>query len=251
VLWIVALATLLSIGVGTLVGGRLLRLAVRTRKAPELAIGLALLVYAAFTQPAALAVGGAWDQLPFEARVAAFLAQYLGYQVTLWGLGVFTWVVFGLASRWRAALCGALGALGGIGLVFVFLDQWPTVVSGAPLESHVREATIGLAFALAFGWTAWESLHYRSRLRRRLALGLADPVVVNRFLVWGVGAALSTALLCALIVLTFFGMGVTSASPSAHLVVALAGLVNAGAWLLTFFPPEAYARRVRERANAS
>jgi hypothetical protein len=35
---------------------------------------------------------------------------------------------------------------------------------------------------VTYAWTAWESLHQRAMMARRLRLGMADPVVCNRFL---------------------------------------------------------------------
>ena len=35
-------------------------------------------------------------------------------------------------------------------------------------------------------WTSVESLTWWRRMHRRVALGLADPVVANRFFLWGV-----------------------------------------------------------------
>ena len=39
---------------------------------------------------------------------------------------------------------------------------------------------------LAFAWGGFEALRYFFLLRRRQALGLADPVVTNRFLLWAI-----------------------------------------------------------------
>jgi hypothetical protein len=88
-------------------------------------------------------------------------------------------------------------------------------------------------------------------MSRRLRLGLADPVVTNRFLLW------TLAGVCAI------GMFLTSIPPIfldpqrdvLVLVLDLLAFSACGAgvsvlYFLTFFPPAAYRRRLREIAEA-
>jgi hypothetical protein len=70
-----------------------------------------------------------------------------------------------------------------------------------PLASPVRRMIMSLCFATTYVWMAVEALHYHGRMRRRMALGLADATVTDRFLLWGAGAAASAALVVALFVL--------------------------------------------------
>ena len=37
-------------------------------------------------------------------------------------------------------------------------------------------------------WGSLEALSYWRRMQKRTAIGLADPAVTNRFLLWGIGA---------------------------------------------------------------
>lgn len=37
-------------------------------------------------------------------------------------------------------------------------------------------------------WGSFEALRYWRQIRRRVALGLSDPLIANRFLCWGIGA---------------------------------------------------------------
>jgi hypothetical protein len=103
-------------------------------------------------------------------------------------------------------------------------------------------------FALAFGWMAVESLRYHALLRRRLALGLADPVVTNRFLVWGAGAAATSVLVLLLMGLYLQGITLLANSLSASVLVTVSGLVMSVVPWLTFAPPAAYLRFVSRRA---
>lgn len=41
-------------------------------------------------------------------------------------------------------------------------------------------------------WSATEAFLYHDRMRHRSALGLADPIVANRFLLWAVAALCTT-----------------------------------------------------------
>jgi hypothetical protein len=93
-----------------------------------------------------------------------------------------------------------------------------------------------------------ESLRYYALMRRRRALGLADPVVTNRFLVWGAGEAASTLVVLALFVATMTQPGISAADPFVSWCVTLAGLLNAFVWWLTFTPPKTYLRWVRAGA---
>jgi hypothetical protein len=98
-------------------------------------------------------------------------------------------------------------------------------------------------------WSSFESLLYWSRMRRRLRLGLADAVVTNRFLLWGIGsgaAFLGSAFGVAVIALT----GPTSSRiPSFDLIVSLHGLVAAIAMWFAFQPPAFYVRWLERRAH--
>ena len=81
-------------------------------------------------------------------------------------------------------------------------------------------------------------------------MGLGDPVVANRFLLWGIGAG-AAGLGSAIGTLVQLVTGVVStqvpwvlASSSAH------GFVAAVAMWLAFMPPAAYTRWVGARASA-
>jgi hypothetical protein len=94
-----------------------------------------------------------------------------------------------------------------------------------------------------------ESLRYYGQMRRRRALGLADPVVTNRFLVWGAGEAVASLLVLGLFVATALDTETTISHPLVRVLMTLAGLVNALVWWLSFMPPKAYLRRVRGNAT--
>lgn len=234
--------------VGVVVGFRLLALAHRTRQLPETLMGLGLLIVAV--------VGG---PLSGVARSPALIGSELGTTLFAVGLGcvqlgiacfyAFTWQVFRrdstLALFFLVATCLALGATGH-GLVATSIGSTMDEV-----YANTRPFAMGVVglVALSFLWTAFESLAYYRKLARRLALGLAEPEVANRFWLWGVGA-LGIASLC-LGMLVPMSRGVPPLHDPTLLIVMSAGSsVSTICWFFAFFPPKAYLERVRAQAAA-
>jgi hypothetical protein len=220
------------------VGGRLLWVARRTREAPELAMGLAFVVSGAIGFPlliagqAALQANGPNPTSHlFMALGAAF--TFSGYV----GLGVGCWRIFRPAARWPLVpiTAGTLVLLAVCTLV---------ATSSTPAEAPRRELVMwgGVCIgALTFAWNATESFLLYAQLRRRLALGLADPEIVNRVLMWGAGTVAAFGMtLHGLLLRALLGPVV---SDGHRLVSSLFGLVAAVAIWLAFFPPAAYRRR--------
>ena len=96
---------------------------------------------------------------------------------------------------------------------------------------------------LAFAWGGFEALRYFFLLRRRQALGLADPVVTNRFLLWAI-ADWTAVVLCGSVASFLLAGKAVLIDPLALCTIALAGTVMSVTWYLTFFPPAAYLRYV-------
>jgi hypothetical protein len=215
------------------VGVRLLVLAARTRERPELLIGVAVLGIGPVgfgLQTLAGATPGAALAEPLAAAGAIAVA------VGLWAKLGFNWLVYRRDSP--AALAAMLTLAGLIAAHLV----------AQPLLGSFLEATrdVGLAAqrgaiqSIALFWGAAEALAYWTQLRRRARLGLADPVLVNRFLMWAISAAaagLGTALGVAASLATGKGpleLPAVLVSSSAHGLVAALGM-----WL-AFAPPSAY-----------
>jgi hypothetical protein len=240
---------LICILVGTLVGLKLLSIAARSRKFPEFAIGAALFAYAALSQPAFLAHQALGEEVSLGVRIGIVVLRILAYYVTLLGLSLFTWQVFGAKSRWRQAVAASVAVaaliVGGLSI----WANWLQLSANAPLPLYGR---VGLAplYVLAFGWASLESLRYHGLMRKRRSLGLADPVVTNRFFVWGAGEGVSSLVVLALSVAIVTRGELSIADPFVSWFVVLAGLVNALVWWLTFAPPTSYLRWVRGSAAA-
>jgi hypothetical protein len=103
-------------------------------------------------------------------------------------------------------------------------------------------------------WVAFEPLLYFSRLRKRVRLGLAEPVVANRMLLWGIGSVARAVLAPMGPIGSSYMAGLDeSARLSAGAVVLVVtsalGLTTGVAYWLTFQPPRAYLRWVEARAD--
>ena len=247
---VILLAISLTVVVGTWVGLRLMLLAARTHKLPEAFAGLGLFTYGAICQPSALVGAALADSLGPLARPLSYSVGMGAYGVVLAGLAIFSWLAFGPRSAWRRAL--ALGLIvANVALAAgAIRDSWPVLTLGPLKQTSPFELADNFTFGAAFLWMAIESLHYHRLLRRRMSLGLADAVVTNRVLLWGVGALLSSVIVAGIATLTMNGMGIGTRNPAASLLVALSGLVNAVCWTLAFMPPRAYLAFVERRASA-
>jgi hypothetical protein len=240
---------LIFLVVCTTVGVRLLLLARRTRQIPELAIGLGLVLISLFGMPCC-ALG----------RMPRFLGTGVGNGIfsvgaILLGVGislffVFTWSVFRRGSRWAAALVIASS----LALLVIPVGQILAGSQGSSLSEilpRTRPWAVALVamLALAFAWGGLESLRYYRMLRRRLALGLADPVIANRFLLWTLAGG-SAVLLCAYNIAFLLAGSSVIVDTAGLYTVAVTGSMLSATWYLTFLPPEAYLRLVRRRFEA-
>jgi hypothetical protein len=122
---------------------------------------------------------------------------------------------------------------------------------------------IGFAVRIAaLVWMAVEAFRYRGLLRRRVALGLAEPLVANRFLLWGLWALCAVAMGLSDPVARVWHRALTGTASVWHpeigrpiVVVVMAmtsavGVVGATCVFLTFFPTAGYRRWVARGAAA-
>jgi len=234
---VAAVGTLFAVWVVT--GVRLVLLARRTRRGPEGMLGLALLLQAGIGYPVSVAAPFAGDYAGLVWVVSAACSN--GGMALIFA---FTARVFQNETRWAWAVVGAATALlavQGCGHVGSQLDDDPAARAHSLLVWGAGSLALS---GLSWGWTAWESLRFYALLRRRVALGLADPVVANRMLLWGsMGAiALGCVAIDAVLLYTAGEIGRTVIIP---LVTAIAGLLVSACMILAFWPPPAYLARVR------
>jgi len=104
------------------------------------------------------------------------------------------------------------------------------------------------------GWVAFEPLRYYAQLRRRVRLGLCEPIVAERMLLWGLGSV-ARASMVLMGPITSRHLQTLGDSQSARLaagasvlvLTSLLGLLTAGSYWLAFEPPRAYVRWVEQR----
>jgi hypothetical protein len=102
-------------------------------------------------------------------------------------------------------------------------------------------------------WVAYEPCRYYAQLRRRVRLGMSEPVVADRMLLWGIGSiARATLVLAGPLSSRYLHTLAESERISAGAMVlvtsSLLGLVTSGTYWLAFQPPRAYLRWVEQRA---
>ena len=245
----VLVATLVYVVVGWIIGVRLLRLALRTGGFPELVLGLGECLLAGAVPPffVIIQVAPGPEALVRGAAFGGHLAYTLGCAVMV----LFTWRVFRPDAAWARALglamIGALLVAGALGMARAFLVPEVLELRNPQTPAFLLMEWVSV---LGFVWTAAEALHHYGRMRKQAAFGLADPVVVNRVLLWGLVGLGGVLAAGAPVVAGFFG-----ASPSEHaptrLVCALGTLASSICIQLAFLPPKRYVRWLRSGALPS
>jgi hypothetical protein len=220
------------------VGTRLLLQARRTRQLPELAIGLNFVV-AGFFGYALLVAAESLHLLPGD--LAGFGSFFGVSSISIGGafMCLFTQQVFHPQNRFAKTVLALLVCW----LALSILGAW---VLNVDKEQQGFGAWLGrwganLGLFAAYGWATIESLRYYTLMRRRVQIGIGDPLVANRFLLWGIGT-LSTVL----VTLLYLGMqllGHYELPASLIGVSSVLVLITAIAEWLAFFPPQAYRKR--------
>jgi len=226
------------------VGIRLLLLWQRTRELPELLIGIGVLGIGPLGF-GCLMIGPLLEpSWPWLARALVGLGLFAA------GAGVVAKYVF----NWRVyhpdnAKLKLLAWVAGLILA-------GTLIHSAWASGFTDASAVGARYILRQSlqvgcllWGSVEALRYWVMMRKRVRLGLADPVVANRFLMWGIGAGAAG-----------WGSFVGSAAqaitgvpsleiPWVAVSSSLHGLVAAVALSLAFLPPAAYRRFIAARAE--
>ena len=239
------MASLLGFGVvvmivaDAVVGGRLLLLSRRTRRLPEFALGSSVLLLGGVGYPLAIAArqgaGGAES-------ASTLLAAALAIQnLACLAMAVSVWLTFRRDATAARFACVAVAAL--------LFGSWIAQALGVGFALAAGgSAAYWLGFAgrvLPFLWSALESWRYHGMLRRRLAIGLADPAVTDRFRLWAICASAVTAAFAVFGLAVVRGLDVAT-SPLVLASTSLAGLVSGVALWLAFLAPHWYLRRFEE-----
>jgi len=231
---------LISAFVYLYVGMRMLRLSSRTGEVPERLLGAMFLVtgisFLLYDLPIILDNESLWTPLSFAGRVAYLPAPVL--------LAVFTHRVFcpeGVWSGWMAYGSAVLLVAGVGGSV------WSGDLEGFSVSSPWFWAE-WVGYTVPYAWAGAEALAHHRRARRRLRLGLCDPLVCNRYLLWGCFGAMQL-LVCFAVIPEYveYEQGGAFTAMWDALISAGELLSLALIWLI-FFSPAFYQRWIQGAA---
>jgi hypothetical protein len=243
--------TLAALGGGAFIvvslalGLRLMLLARRTGELPEFAVGCALFLEGGVGYLATSLARGA-PQLGVLPRVSLAAVGMACMVLGTSGIAVFNWKVFRADCPWTPRVV----ALVALALVACFAWQGftPGFLAAADYGGaglHGIEIVTGAVLA----WASFESIAYALKLRKRMRLGLADPLVADRVRLWAY-AMVSSQILNHLSIAAVAMGGDLVTWPYGGAVVFVLGLVAAFSMWLAFFPPVRYRRYVAARAEA-
>ncbi len=184
---------------------------------------------------------------------AAGLAVGVAVAVSSCALLAFVRTVFRPSEKWARGLAWALGIV--IPVVFI----GPHLLGGPTPEVRIAWSVFR---STALLWAFLECALYHARMRRQLAIGLADPIVANRFLLWSFWTAGTALLPTSGLVGRLRARGglvedyTVSREPGVGVFVFAAIifsglLVSAVSLWLSFTPPAAYKRWVIRRAGSA
>jgi hypothetical protein len=246
-LWIPSAVFLLMSGV---VAVRLLLLSRRTGELPERLMGGGLICMIFIYVPMMASTGmGRRPVGEVNVDLLAFGTFFLWVGFT--SITAFTWKAFRPTETWAEVLIlfisasTAGAAMGMIGALYASPPEMASFEAGKLWTGLLRVPLLAGVI-----WTGCEGMHAYRMARKRLALGLSDPVVANRFLLWGIVGFAQVGINGASLALHVIGIGMM-VSPLGLFVVSIGSAVAAVCMWLVFMPPAAYVRWVEGRPAAS
>jgi hypothetical protein len=219
----------------------LFRLSRRSGERPERVLAYTFLLYG---------LSYLFYQIPFLPGLADWMTplSFLGRVCTGAGItavGLFTWQVFRPEARWARAL--ALGSA-----IFIALGISMSVLRG-DWEGYS-------ALSNPFFWLEWlgemtplvwvgvESFLRYAGARRRAHFGLTDPIVANRFFIWGLFGVAQASAMAAMVPMSIEYERYGTFSPLMDSLMGGLEMLSVALVWLTFFPPEFYRRWLRAAA---
>jgi hypothetical protein len=252
---VAGLAQALYLTAAFVLSGHLLARARRSRDLAPLLLGVQLLFAMGFGY-LLCAAGTSLAMLskePSPRLVAGLLAS--GNVSTMVGLSaalLFNWRVFSPGERWPLWLGGGFAAsmlAGWLGSAASGAFETGSYTNGWFLLLNASMLAINL-------WVGIEPLVYHAKLRKRVRLGLAEPLIVDRFLLWGLGSLARAALIVMgpigeLLLRSLGDEGRHTFTTVSVAIASALGLAASVAYWLTFNPTAAYARWVKRRYRGS
>jgi hypothetical protein len=245
-------STILMIGklvfaaVGLLAGVSLARTARRAGGFPPEAWASAM-VFIGGGGLVAFAVGDAMGAQTSALVRAVIIGGDVLERLALALLYAFVWFVFRPDDEWAKVAAAA-----GICVLALSL-AYELATGNLPYHDSASSAyqATQLAMALPFLWSAVETRLYHLRSRRQVALGLSEPMVCNRFLIWCAATA-GFAGICLIAVAASLARAGGQEGLEGMLVAVRGALflLVSGTVAIGFHPPAVYRRLVESRAPA-
>lgn len=233
------------------IGLRMIVLSNKTGETPEFLLGFGLILTAAVGYGLMITAGvmrpTAID--PGSAGLAALtMLGKMSHNLGVMCIIGFVVLVFRRGTIWAYWLAGSLSAVLWVGFAGVCLT--------GGLETGRQE---GFWYWLEFSvigtyplWNCIEALRYHASMKKRRELGLADPLLVNRFLLWSIASALSIAAIWTVSLPALLGMsGIGPSSPFMASCMIATSIFGTGCVVLnwvTFFPPKRYVDWITTRS---
>jgi len=238
-----ALAAFLTLN--AIIGIRLLWLASRTRERPELYLGIGHLFGGALGWALLFLGFLVGDPKTSTLGLVLMVSGLISLNIAHLALALFAWRVFNPERRLLGVLFFTLVAVLGAD----FVHNGLIAREFAPPAENFWYWPGAMARNLCWFWLTSSSFLYWRKLRRRLRIGLADPVAANRVFLLFLTSALITAT--ALIVSSASVLGIWAAHPhfmgSVSMLLALPAVLFS--WL-AFIPPARYTDWIERRAQA-
>jgi len=230
-----------------IIGSRLIMLARRTRQLPEFLLGGALLLGGILAGPLEAA------SVTLRGETAPSLAGTLLLAGKIAGLGAlichaeFIRRVFRPRERWAWLLVAVMVSCP-LATFYGFNAHGAFATSPIPWNWFWLDLSVRIA---ASTWLAAEGAIYYGMMRRRLRLGLADPLVTNRFLLWTIAGCLSIVMLFTSVPPMFLDRATAGNLLVLDLFVfSIAGVGVSALYFLTFLPPESFRRWIGTTSEA-
>ena len=230
----------------SIVGVHLLLLARRTGQLPELLVGLGFSLIGLLGYPLAMISGFGRGEVS-GVNLPMWAAGMMIMNAGLTCLYAFTARVFRSGQAWAWVAVAVLTA----GNVGAGSGSWQALAAAPPdaLSYHVTAfwSAVGqITSGLGFAWIGLESWLQFAMSRKRRALGLADAVVTNRFLLFVLFAVSAMGMNVSNSLALAAGVSAVESVP-VQASMAILGLAASACMYLAFVPAPFYRRWVERR----
>jgi len=218
---------------------RLLMAAQRTRGAAEIAMGTyQLMIVGAILVYWVLRILVARERVEHVFQVAVFANLLIALGVVAMAVGI--WRIYRASSQWAAVLCGVLS------VVVLAGWAWTSVGNVLPITAATTPSNTFFVSgrSAVYLWGGIEGLRYSMLMRKRVALGLGDPIIAHQIMLWGFfSLTMGSLAVCTLSAGYILGDAYDGSAASLF-ITPVASLVASICLWLGFFPPASYRRMI-------